>query len=104
MNRKKILWVVLGAVVFVTVLILGLWWGINIVERNNQLVKSNEMAVLQATFVQQYGVDATIQQLVSPDKVYAVMWTDSDGINHVSWNIGGVWAIVWSSPVPISAP
>jgi hypothetical protein len=62
------------------------------------------MAVLQTTFVQQYGGQATIKQLVSPDKVYAAVWIGEDGLSHVSWNIGGLWVTVWNSEKSTSAP
>lgn len=99
---KKVLWIVMGVIIVIALSSSG--WVYNIVNRNNELVRGNEMATLQTTFVQQYGSGAVIKQLVSPNKVYAAMWTDADGISHVSWNIGGVWAVVWSSPSPTTAP
>ena len=64
--------------------------------KNRQTAENSEMLNLQTTFVQQYGSESTIRQIVSPDKVYAALWTDSDGIAHVSWNIGGLWVMVYS--------
>lgn len=101
-NSKKILWIVLVVILLVAFTSSG--WVYNILNANRQLVKSNEMATLQTTFVQQYGSGAVIKQLVSPDKVYAALWSDADGISHVSWNIGGLWVQVYSSSQPIPVP
>ena len=102
MNSKKILWIVAGIIILLVLTSSG--WVYNLVRSNSELVQSNELATLQTTFIQQYGSQATIQRLVSPDKVYAAMWTDSNGISHVSWCVGGVWAIVWSSPSSTPSP
>jgi hypothetical protein len=59
---------------------------------------NNELNAVQSAFVQQYGEDAVVKKLVSPNKVYAAVWTGgSDNITHVSWNIGGLWVTVYSS-------
>ncbi len=102
MERKKVLGVVMGVVVILALSSSG--WIYNIVSRNSELVRGNEMATLQTTFVQQYGSGAVIQQLVSPEKVYAALWTDGEGLSHVSWNIGGLWATIWSAPNPVPTP
>ncbi len=94
MKGKKVLGIV--GTVLVLVALVSSGWIYNIISRNNELVRGNEMATLQTTFVQQYGSGAIIKQLVSPDKVYAALWTDGDGIQHVSWNIGGLWLTVYS--------
>lgn len=96
--KRKILWIVIGVVVLLATISSG--WVYNLVSKNNQL----EMVALQATFVQQYGSQATIKQLVSPNKVYAALWTDSEGVSHVSWNIGGFWCVVWSENSPNTIP
>ena len=72
--------------------------------KNRQTAENSEMLNLQTTFVQQYGSEAVINQMVSPDKVYAALWTDSEGVAHVSWNIGGLWVTVWNSSSNITAP
>ncbi len=92
---KKVLGIV--GIVLVLIALASSGWIYNIMHQNSQLLRGNEMATLQTTFVQQYGSQATIQQLVSPDKVYAALWTDGEGISHVSWNIGGLWVTVYSS-------
>jgi len=74
-------------------------WVYNFIQKNNN-AKAIELAVLQQTFLQQYGDKAVIKQMVSPEKVYAVAWTDGDGLSHVSWNIGGLWVTVFSGSVP----
>ena len=102
MKIKKILWIVVGVIILIVFTSSG--WVYNIVNKNNQLLKSSEMANLQTTFVQQYGGEAAIKQLVSPDKVYAALWSDADGISHVSWNIGGLWVTVYSSSEPAVVP
>ncbi len=95
--KRKTLWITLAVIILIA--LAGSGWVYNAV-RSNNLTRNNEMAVLQTTFVQQYGGQATIKQLVSPDKVYAAVWIGEDGITHVSWNIGGLWVTVWSSPAP----
>ncbi len=95
MKGKKILGIIVAVIVLVGLVSSG--WVYNIINTNSQLVRGNEMATLQTTFVQQYGSGAVIKQLVSPDKVYAALWVGDDGISHISWNIGGMWAVVWSS-------
>jgi len=98
MGVKKVIVIIVSAIVLLC--LIGSGWVYNLVITNNELIESNEMATLQTTFIQQYGSEATIQRLVSPDKVYAAVWTDGDGISHVSWCIGGVWALVWTAPTP----
>ena len=105
MGKRKTLWIVIGVIVIIAFISSG--WVYNLVRNNNQLLKSNEMATLQTTFVQQYGSNAVIKQLVSPEKVYAALWNekpDGTGINHVSWNIGGLWVTVWSTPTSNPTP
>jgi hypothetical protein len=91
-SRKA--WIVIG----VALLVAGSGWVYNICRDNDKETKSSELAALQVSFVQQYGGEAKIEQLVSPSKVYASLWTDKEGISHVSWNIGGLWVTVWTSP------
>ncbi len=98
MKAKRILLIVLLTTILIIFTASG--WVYNIWVKNAQLIESQEMATIQASFVQQYGSGATINQLVAPDKVYAAAWTDGDGLSHVSWNIGGVWAVIWTSPTP----
>lgn len=92
---RKSIWVLILVVLFLGT---GSGWVYNLVSSNRQLIKSNEMATLQTTFVQQYGSGAVIKQLVSPEKVYAALWSDGEGVSHVSWNIGGLWVTVYNSP------
>ncbi len=101
MNKK--LWVVIGVLVLA---VIGTTSGLiyNMVKSNSETATKAEMSQLQTTFVQQYGSKAVIKELVAPEKVYAALWSDGDGISHVSWNIGGVWAVVWSSPAPTPTP
>ncbi len=91
-GKKRIL-VVLGIVILMAVTASG--WTYNVVKSRSD-AKATEAAILQQTFLQQYGDTAVIKQLVSPDRVYAALWTDGDGIQHVSWNIGGLWLTVYS--------
>ncbi len=98
MEKKKTLWIILGVIAIIALASSG--WIFNILNKNSELVKSNEMVTLQTTFVQQYGSGAVIKQLVSPSKVYAALWSDSDNVSRVSWNIGGLWVLVWSSNSP----
>ncbi len=95
MKGKKVLWIVILVIIGIAFVSSG--WVYNILSRNSQLVRGNEMAALQTTFVQQYGNGATIKQLVSPEKVYAALWTDANSVSHVSWNIGGLWVTVYNS-------
>ena len=98
MKGRKVAVIIVSVIILLCLISSG--WVYNLVRSNSELIESNEMATIQATFVQQYGSGATINQLVSPDKVYAAVWTDEDGKTHVSWSIAGVWAVVWSSPPP----
>jgi hypothetical protein len=93
--KRKVFWIAVAVVIVMVLTSSG--WVFNILSRNSELIKSNEMATLQTTFIQQYGSQAVIKQLVSPNKVYAALWTDGDGLSHVSWNIGGLWVTVFSS-------
>jgi len=71
-------------------------WTITFI-KNREATKDKELVALQSSFAKQYGTDGiTVTQLVSPDKVYAAVWTDKDGLSHVSWNIGGIWVTVYS--------
>lgn len=101
MNKK--LWIVIGVLVLA---VIGTSSGLvyNTVKGNNENATKSEMSQLQTTFVQQYGSKAIIKEIVAPEKVYAALWTDGDGGSHVSWNIGGVWAVVWSSAPPTTTP
>lgn len=99
---KKIVCIVLGVIVLVA--LAGSGWIYNILADNAQLARNEETVALQVTFLQQYGNQAKIEQLVSPDKVYSVFWSDGEGYTHVSWNIGGLWVTVWDSGKPASAP
>ena len=98
MKNRRVIGILIAVVVLLALTSSG--WIYNMVSRSSQLAQSNEMATLQATFTQLYGNDAVITQLVSPEKVYAAMWTDGNGTTHVSWNIGGLWVTVWNSPPP----
>lgn len=98
----KYKWIAIGLAI--VIVIGGSFWGYNYVKGNNDAKINNEMATLQTTFVQQYGSSAVIKQLVSPTKVYAALWVGADNISHVSWNIGGLWCVVWSSGNPASSP
>lgn len=95
MNIRKPLGIAAGILLLLAFTSSG--WIYNVVRKSAQLEASNEQMALRATFLQQYGNQAIIKQLVSPKKVYSVFWTDEAGINHVSWNIGGLWVMVYSS-------
>ncbi len=92
-NRRAMVGMTLIALI---VVIMGIGFMGYTIGKNRQVSENSEMLNLQTTFVQQYGSESTIRQIVSPDKVYAALWTDSDGIAHVSWNIGGLWVMVYS--------
>ncbi len=100
--KSRRLWIVVGIIILVVLTSSG--WVFNMVRSNNQTAQTNEMAVLQTTFVQQYGSKAVIKQLVSPTKVYAATATGiaGDNITCILWNIGGYWAVVGT--LPQSAP
>jgi hypothetical protein len=85
----------LGLAILVVIMSVFLFARLN--KTQSDAKANEEMQALQTTFVQSYGSKAVIKQMASPEKVYAALWTDENGIGHVSWNIGGVWAIVWSS-------
>ena len=95
-NNWKIVTVILAIILVAG----GSFLGYTTIKGNNDAKTNNEMAVLQTTFVQQYGNGAIIKQLVAPTKVYAALWVSSDNISHVSWNIGGLWCVVWNSNQP----
>ncbi len=90
---KKKLWII--ALVVVALVIGGSGWAFNVVQ-DNRKDKAAEALVLQQTFIQQYGEQAKIEQLVSPSRVFAAMWEDAAGVYHISWNVGGLWVTVWS--------
>ena len=102
-NNWKIVTVILAIILIAG----GSLWGYTTIKGNNdakvaqlKLQSDNEMATLQTTFVQQYGNGAIIKQLVAPTKVYAALWTGTDNVSHVSWNLGGIWVVVWNSNQP----
>lgn len=98
MKVRKLIWIPLVVIAAICLASSGFIY--NALRENSQSANSNELANLQVTFLQQYGSDATIKQLVCPDKVYAAAWTSSDGATHISWNIGGLWVTVYSSEIP----
>ncbi len=100
-SKKRILQVVIWVIAMVV--LTGSGWVYNIIKEKNN-ASNEELAVLQSTFTQQYGEGAIIEKLVSPDKVYAAMWSGSDGITYVSWNIGGLWVTVYSSQEQVTTP
>ncbi len=91
-----------GTIILAIIIVAGgSFYGYTTVKGNNDAKLNNELGTLQTTFVQQYGNQAVIKQLVAPTKVYAALWVGSDNISHVSWNLGGLWVTVWnSSPTP----
>jgi type II secretory pathway pseudopilin PulG len=89
---KKVTVIVVLAIVVIALASSG--WVYSIVRSN----RADELESVQRSFVQQYGSVATINELVSPKKVYAASWT-ADGNNNISWNIGGIWVLVYSVPV-----
>lgn len=99
---KKVLTIV--AVIFL-VICAGSGWVYRTVESRND-AKTKELSVLGSAFMQRYGTDATIKQLVRVDKVYTAYWTKLDGTSCVSWCIGGVWATVYigQAPETITSP
>ena len=88
--KKRIILIVVVFILLIAAISSG--WVYNIIRSN----KANELMTLENSFRQQYGQDAVITDLVSPEKVYAAAWTSSDGHNNISWNIGGVWVTVYS--------
>jgi hypothetical protein len=90
--KRKVLWIAIGIIVLVVFASSG--WVYNTIKANEQL----ELANLRGTFVQQYGNQAVISKIVSPSKVYAALWIDSDNTTYVSWNIGGLWITVYDYP------
>ena len=78
-------------------------WIYNYVRSENDK-RALELATMSNGFVQQYGTAATIKQLIIPEKVYAALWEDSEKIQHVSWNIGGLWVEVWKNKEAIPTP
>ena len=98
--KKKIIW---GFVITVLVVIASSGWVFTIL-RDRETAADKELATLQTSFVKQYGSEAIVTQIVSPDKVYAASWTSKDGTTHVSWNIGGIWVTVFNSPPTTTTP
>ncbi len=97
--KKRIAWVAVGVIIILAAASSG--WVYNIIAKNNELMKANELANVMATFTQEYGNQVIVDQLVSPEKVYAARWrSTSDNITRISWNIGGVWGLVKSLPTP----
>jgi len=90
---KRFVW---GVLVVVLVAVTCSGWTITIMKSRVD-AKNKELVDLQSSFAKQYGTDGiSITQLVSPDKVYAAVWTSKDGTNHVSWCIAGIWVTVFS--------
>lgn len=65
--------------------------------RQTLSISQNEMIALQFSFLKQYGTQVTITQVIVP-KIYEIAWTDSNGDNNISMNIGGVWVLIASTP------
>ncbi len=101
MKNKKYLQIIAG-VTFSLVILLVSFYGGTYYNRQ-KTAKDTEQTILQQTFIQQYGSDATIKQIVSPTKVYAAAWTSKDGTAHISWNIGGLWVTDYDGTAPSSA-
>ena len=78
-------------------------WAFNFwkARQNTAVVSNQELSILQNAFVQQYGDKAVIKQVVSPNRVFAALWTDENNVTHVSWNIGGIWTTVYNAPTAI---
>ena len=99
MKIPKIIIPKTAKIIICIILILGVassgWLYYYLKTRNDKDLA--ESIALNNSFVQQYGQDAKVLQLVIPDKVYAVSWEDGDKTTHVSWNIGGLWVEVWNN-------
>lgn len=93
MQKYKWLSIALASIILVGLIAGGYFY----FKHQDNIKHNNEIMNLNTSFIQQYGSKVTIKQMVAPQKVYAALWIDADGIDHVSWNIGGVWAVVWSA-------
>ncbi len=93
-KARKVLLITMGVVALIA--LVGSGWVYNVIAQNSLIQNNNEIIALQTSFIQQYGSQAAIKQLVSPSKVYAALWADADGVTHISWNIGGLWLTVYS--------
>ncbi len=71
-------------------------------DKNND-VTQEELMNLQVSFMQQYGTEAAINEVINP-KIYEIAWTGSDGSKNVSMNVGGVWVLIASIPAPQETP
>ncbi len=100
-SKKRILQVIVWVIVIIALTSSG--WVYNIIKDKNE-VDDNKLAELQSTFIQQYGESAVMGKIVSPDRVYAAMWSDGEGVTYVSWNIGGLWVTVYSSQEQVTTP
>jgi hypothetical protein len=94
--KKQVLW---SIAIVVGLVVSSSGWIFNTVQNGND-ARAAELSELNSSFVQQYGNETTMKQLVLVEKVYAAYWTDKDGIPYVSWNIGGVWAVVYAGQLP----
>lgn len=94
--KKRILWII---VVVILLAVFSSGWVYSVVESRND-TRTAELSELKASFVQQYGNDTTMKQLVSVEKVYAAYWSRQDGTPCVSWCIGGVWVTVYVGSTP----
>lgn len=94
MNKKLLM--ILAIVIIVAGATSG--WVFNFI-KSQKYARDKELTAVQSSFDRQYGIDGiTIMQMVSPKKVYAVSWKSKDGLSHVSWNIGGIWVMVYTAP------
>jgi hypothetical protein len=95
--KHKIIW---GVLIVILLIVACSGWIFNFTKERAD-AKNKELVTLQSSFTKQYGTDGiTINQIVSPGKVYAASWTSKDGIMHVSWSIGGIWVTVYNSSTP----
>lgn len=90
--KKKVILITIAVIVLFAAISSG--WVYNVIHTS----RVNELTLLYDTFRQQYGTEAVINELVAPKKVYAVSWS-ADGYNNISWNIGGIWVLVYSTSV-----
>jgi hypothetical protein len=91
---KNKLLIIIGIIILLAISALG-WIFVGITSDNR--LSDNEINALKISFIQTYGDNVTINQLISPDRIYAALCKDTKGNLFISWNVGGYWITVWTA-------
>lgn len=98
MKINKALLFIIGTVT--TLALIGSGWIYHALSSDDKsAITQTELTNLQISFMKQYGVDATISEIIEP-KIYEVAWAGSNGSQNISMNVGGVWVLIASIPAP----